>query len=234
MTGEPDTSLVLPASIPFEELKGRDLEECVYWLLEAMGARDLEWRSGGSGGRAADQGRDLEATFYASSADGEMKSQRWWIECRGRQGTVEPEAVKSAVANSLAADKLDYLVIATNTTFSNPTRDWVTQWQRRHPLPKVRLWDRTQLDLRIGVAKAEKIEIARRTKWVVEPRCYQHCAFQHEAVSMRGLAEAIEKPFKHVAREKKIVGLLAFPGNIQQSVSHGCAHVAFGFTHSPS
>jgi hypothetical protein len=75
-----------------------------------------------------------------------MESQRWWIECKGRQGTVEPEAVKSAVTNSLAADKLDYLIIATNTTFSNPTRDWVAQWQRRNPLPKVRLWDRTQLE----------------------------------------------------------------------------------------
>jgi hypothetical protein len=89
MTGEPDTSLVLPASIPFEELKGRDLEECVYWLLEAMGARDLEWRSGGSGGGAADQGRDLEATFYASSADGEMESQRWWITIHNTRDLLE-------------------------------------------------------------------------------------------------------------------------------------------------
>jgi hypothetical protein len=37
-----DPEWVLPAGIPFVELKARDLEECVYWLMDAMGARDLE------------------------------------------------------------------------------------------------------------------------------------------------------------------------------------------------
>ena len=30
---------------PFAELKGRDLEECVYWLLDGMGTKDLDWRT---------------------------------------------------------------------------------------------------------------------------------------------------------------------------------------------
>lgn len=81
---------VLPASIPFADLKGRDLEECVYWLLDSMGAKDLEWRSGGSGGGAADGGRDLEAHFYVNTIDGELEAQKWWIECKGRAGTVAP------------------------------------------------------------------------------------------------------------------------------------------------
>src|ERR1035438_10027666 len=87
---------VLPASIPFADLKGRDLEECVYWLLDAMGAKDLEWRTGGSGGGAADGGRDLEAVFYAPSMDDELQRQKWWIECKGRAGTVEAEEGESA------------------------------------------------------------------------------------------------------------------------------------------
>src|SRR5215467_10831846 len=69
---------------------------------------------------------------------------------------------------------------------------------------------------RIRIAKAEKIEIACRTKRVVEPRCYQHCAFQDEAVSMRSLTEAVEQPLKYVACEQKVEGLLAFSGNVQQ------------------
>jgi hypothetical protein len=137
---------VLPASIPFAELKRRDLEECVYWLLDAMGAKDLEWRTGGSGSGAADGGRDLEAHFYAPGADGEIESQKWWIECKGRKGTVEPDEVKSAVNNALAIDGLDYVVVATNTQFSNPTRDWVKTWQATHPCPKVKLWDHAQLE----------------------------------------------------------------------------------------
>ena len=102
---------MLPEAIPFADLKRKDLEECVFWLMDAMGAKDLEWRLGGTG--ASDGGRDLEAQFYASGADGEIESQRWWIECKGRKGTVEPDEVKSAVNNALAKEGLDYLVVAT-------------------------------------------------------------------------------------------------------------------------
>ena len=111
-----------------------------------MGARDIEWRTGGAGGGAADGGRDLDATFYVPSPDGEMEPQRWWIECKGRKGTVEPDDVKSAANNSLAQAGLAYLVVVTNTTFSNPTRDWVRQWQTSHPRPRVKLWDHGSLE----------------------------------------------------------------------------------------
>jgi hypothetical protein len=146
MSDGSDKEWVLPASIPFADMKRRDLEECVYWLMDAMGAKDLEWRTGGSGDGAADGGRDLEAHFYTPTADGEIESQNWWIECKGRKGTVEPAEVKSAVNNALAIEGLDYVVIVTNTQFSNPTRDWVKNWQAKYPRPKVKLWDHTQLE----------------------------------------------------------------------------------------
>jgi hypothetical protein len=38
MTTEPGTKWILPASIPFADLEVKDLEECVYWLLDAMGS----------------------------------------------------------------------------------------------------------------------------------------------------------------------------------------------------
>src|SRR5712675_1141833 len=103
MSVKTDKEWVLPASIPFANLKRRDLEECVYWLLDAMGAKDLEWRTGGTGGGAADGGRDLEARFYFPAADGELEAQKWWIECKGRSSTVEPDAVKAAVNNAVVS-----------------------------------------------------------------------------------------------------------------------------------
>ncbi len=144
--GQDQKEWILPASIPFAELKGRDLEECIYWLLDAMGAKDLEWRTGGSGGGAADGGRDLEAHFYTPTADQEMEPQIWWVECKGRSGTVESDEVKNAIVNAQVKGNLDYVVIATNTQFSNPTRDWVKDWQKQHPRPKVKLWDGNHLE----------------------------------------------------------------------------------------
>jgi hypothetical protein len=69
MSGSPQKEWVLPPAIPFANLKRQDLEECVFWLMDAMGAKDLEWRLGGTGGGASDGGRDLEAQFYAPGAD---------------------------------------------------------------------------------------------------------------------------------------------------------------------
>jgi hypothetical protein len=88
----------------------------------------------------------------------------------------------------------------------------------------------TDHGLWIGVANAGKIEIARRTKRVVEPRRYQHCAFQRETVSMRSLAKAVEEPFKHVAGEQKIEGLPGVPwqyskgGHARMRPCWACVH----------
>lgn len=137
---------VLPAEIPFDRMKGHDLEECVYWLLDAMGGKDLEWRTGGTGGGAADGGRDIAATFYTPTPEGEMEPEHWWIECKGRASTVEPDAVKNAVVNAQVNSSLACIVVVTNSVFSNPTRDWVREWQRSHPRPRVKLWDRGTLE----------------------------------------------------------------------------------------
>lgn len=48
--------------------------------------------------------------------------------------------------NASGSSDVDILVVATNTEFSNPTRDWVANWQMSHPRPVVRLWNRHDLE----------------------------------------------------------------------------------------
>ena len=110
-----------------------------------MDPRELVWRTGGTGGGAPDGGRDLEATFYRPTPDGEIESEKWWVGAKGRTGTVEPDAVKSAVINANEKRDLDLLVFATNSQFSNPTRELVRDWAANHLRPKVKLWDRRDL-----------------------------------------------------------------------------------------
>jgi hypothetical protein len=138
--------LLVPSEIPFARLKGRDLEECVYWLIDSLGGKELEWRQGGTGGGAADGGRDLEAHFLIPGPDGEVSRQRWWIEVKGRSGTVEPSVVRDAVSTARGRADLDVLIIATNSVFSNPTRDWLAEWQKSEPHLRVKLWDQQQLE----------------------------------------------------------------------------------------
>lgn len=140
------SDLILPSEIPWDEIKGADLEELLYWLFDSMGAKGLEWRIGGKGGGAADQGRDLELTFFMPSPDGTLNKQHWWVDAKGRTGTVEAREVHEAVLNAAGKSHIEVLVIATNTNFSNPTRDWVKEWQRDHPRPVIKLWERTELE----------------------------------------------------------------------------------------
>jgi hypothetical protein len=138
--------MVLPSDIPWQNLQGRDLEEALYWLFDAMGAQNLEWRIGGAGDGASDGGRDLEFTFVIPCPDGEIRTERWWVEAKGRKRTVESNAVKAAVINAESRRDLDVILICTNSTFSNPITDWAKEWQRNRVRPRVQLWDRTNLE----------------------------------------------------------------------------------------
>lgn len=137
---------VLPSEIPWNDIKGYELEELLYWLFVEIGAKDLEWRIGGSGDGTADSGRDLELSFNRPDVDGFLVREKWWVDAKGRQKTVEKVSVQNAVINALGDKEVDVIVIATNTQFSNPTRDWIKDWQNSNPRPIVKLWERANLE----------------------------------------------------------------------------------------
>lgn len=141
-----DSELIIPTEIPWDIIKGKELEELLYWLFDEMGAKDIEWRIGGQGNGASDGGRDLELSFYVSSTNGELTKQKWWIEAKGRTSTVEPIEVQKAIYNIINKNDVYVLVIATNSHFSNQTRDWVKEWQQNNPKPKINLWEQTELE----------------------------------------------------------------------------------------
>lgn len=173
-----DHELILPSEIPWPEIKGSDLEELLYWLFDSMGAKDLEWRIGGKGSGTSDQGRDLELKFFTPSPDGTLSQQVWWVEAKGRSKTVEPSEVHEAVLNASGKTHIEVIVIATNSNFSNPTRDWVKDWQKDHPRPIVKLWERTELEnlcsknpiaiIRLhakAISPQGKVEVAKSKLW---------------------------------------------------------------------
>ena len=85
-----------------------------------------------------------------SMIDGELEAQRWWVQAKGRTSTVPPQTVREAIVDVQAYVEVDVLVIATNSRFSNDTRDWVAEFQATHPRPVIRLWDRDALERKAG------------------------------------------------------------------------------------
>lgn len=140
-------NLVIPEKLPIADLRDYDFEECVYWLFDAMGAKKLVWRKGSHGNKGtADGGRDIEAQLNLIQPNAEVIEEQWWIDPKGRKGTLEKSAVQDVLLNAQAFDELDVFVVATNTTFTNPTRDWVEEFQRKHPKPRIELWDGTDIE----------------------------------------------------------------------------------------
>jgi len=128
--------------LPWGRLSGREFEECLFWIARGIGVQQLIWRDSTQAG--PDQGRDLEGYLYEPTPEGGMRRKSWWLEAKQRSTTLERLAVKEAVVN--ATGRVDVLVIATTTTFTNPTRVWVEQWQQQNPRPDVRLWDQNTLE----------------------------------------------------------------------------------------
>jgi len=92
----------------------------------------------------------LKPHFYTPMPDGEVSRQKWWVEAKNSSTTVESAIVKESVHNASGIAEIDVLLIATNTQFSNPTQHWVRQWQRSHPRPSTKLWDRYNLEMLIS------------------------------------------------------------------------------------
>lgn len=136
----------IPTGIDYSKLTARDLEECTYWILHSFNPSNLDWRLGGKGSGAADGGRDIEASFTTTHPDNDVEIVKWWIECKGRASTINPSDVKEVVLNAQARIDVDILVIVTNSTFSNNTKDWIINFQKTHPRPKVKLWDCSHLE----------------------------------------------------------------------------------------
>jgi hypothetical protein len=138
-------SLIIPSEIPWDRLTSQSLEELLFWLCVELGGKDVQWRTG-MGGPSADGGRDIEATFPALGDDGEVQAHRWWIQAKGRSSTVEPMAVKEAATTAIGFAEVEVVVVATNAGFSNPTRDWVREFNQTHARPTVVLWPRARLE----------------------------------------------------------------------------------------
>ena len=138
--------LVLPSSIDWDSIKGRSLEECVYWLLESLGAKDIDWRVGGTGGGAADGGRDIECSFYSSDPSGQFIKHQWWIEVKGSNKTIPSSVVKNSIHNIAGHSNVDVHLIVTNQQISNPTKDWIKNWKISNPRPDIRVWEGHDLE----------------------------------------------------------------------------------------
>lgn len=136
----------LESGLDFSGITPVELENLVFHLLDEMGFSNIQWRKGGEGNSATDGGRDLEATFW-SVRPGVSREEKYWFEVKYRTGQLEKHQVQSTVLNASGNDSKDNVVIITNKTVSNPTLDWLGEFQASHKTPVVTIWQGHDLEI---------------------------------------------------------------------------------------
>ncbi|MFM4954344.1 restriction endonuclease [Aeromonas veronii] len=132
--------------LDFSKISPTDFENLIFHLLDEMGFSNIVWRKGGEGNSATDGGRDLEATFWTVLPT-VSKEQSYWFEIKHRGHHLEKIQVQKTILNSAGDSSVDNIVIVTNKTISNPTLDWVNQYQKAHKSPKILIWQGYDLEL---------------------------------------------------------------------------------------
>lgn len=134
-------------SFTLNELKDSEFEEFCYDLLHSMDFVNLSWRKGtGLLSSPSDQGRDIQGQLLRRDVDGSQYHEQWFIECKHYIKGVPPEKIQSALtwANSKRPDVL--LIIASNF-LSNPTKNYLEEYQREHKPPfRIKIWELKDLD----------------------------------------------------------------------------------------
>lgn len=117
---------------PLSNLQPDEFEKLAFYLLDDMGFKSLEWRKGGEGVSATDRGRDLAGKYAKVEPDDSIAIENWWIEVKHRSHTLIKITVQSIIINATARRDVDVFAIFTNNLISNPTLDWIKEFQITH------------------------------------------------------------------------------------------------------
>lgn len=119
-------------------------EHLVFDLLILSGLRNATWRTPG-----ADAGRDIEGTALAVDLSGSLSSQRWYVECKRYEDTLDWPAVygKIAYADNHGAD---YLLVCTTAALSPRCKEELHRRELTRPRLQVRYWDGPALENRVA------------------------------------------------------------------------------------
>lgn len=164
--------------IDFSSVSPEQFERLVYFLLDDMGFKNIEWRKGGNGISATDGGRDLEATYTKIGPDDQLIVEKWWVEVKYRSHVLAPETVHDIVLNAAVRPKVDVLAIATNNVISNKTTDWIKDLATKQPTPRIVTWQAHDLERLLrkypairerffygSLTIAERLEAAQQAFW---------------------------------------------------------------------
>lgn len=135
--------------MPFtlNDLNDTEFENFCFDFLKSFGFVNLSWRKGtGLVSSPSDQGRDIQGQLLKRDIDGAEHYERWFIECKHHLKGVPPEKIQGAISWA-NAERPDVLLIIASNFLSNPTKNYLEQYQKENRPPyRIKVWERGDLD----------------------------------------------------------------------------------------
>jgi hypothetical protein len=122
-------------------INDRQFEELVREIVKSYNPTYIDWRNGPGG-----KGRDIEAKFKIKGGLDEEREELYFIEAKHsiKQGI---KWVKISDTFNWAEDKKpSVLVIATSKHLTNPCKDEILDWEKKHPHIHVTRWEGKQIE----------------------------------------------------------------------------------------
>jgi hypothetical protein len=122
------------------KLSPKRFENLCYDLLIRRGMSNVRWRTPG-----ADGGRDIEGQNTVQDFAGDLRVERWYIECKRQVAAVDWPTVfgKIAYAENQSAD---YLLVLSTASLSPNCRNEVEAWNRKGRRLTIRDWSGVDIE----------------------------------------------------------------------------------------
>lgn len=129
-------------SFTLNNLTETQFEEFCFDLLQSLDFINLNWRKGtGLTSSPADQGRDIQGQLVKKDIDGSQHIENWFIECKHYIKGVPPDKIQGAISWA-NAKRPDVLLIIASNFLSNPTKNYLEEYQSENRPPyRIKVWE---------------------------------------------------------------------------------------------
>ncbi|MBR0870305.1 restriction endonuclease [Bradyrhizobium tropiciagri] len=180
-----------------KRLPPEQFENLTYDVLLLSGVQNLRWRT-----PAADGGRDLEGDVVSVDFSGETVRQRWYIECKRYNQSIDWSTVYGKLTVAIN-HQADYLLLVTTSNVSVPCRDEIQRHNERRGV-QIRVWPFYYLEQLLTVHG----QVAVKYGLVKNPQTL-HVDFERIISELMKLAQATDAAVEFGQKSRDRVTLIA-------------------------
>lgn len=130
----------------FDHLSSTEFEELCFELLHEMGFLNIDWRKGTPADSSpSDQGRDIQCEKTVTDVDGQVFTEKWFVDCKHyKTAAVPPDALSGTLAWA-DAERPQVVLFICSGWLSNPSKENLAK-QGSFRSYRIKYWERKKIE----------------------------------------------------------------------------------------